>query len=80
MIPVLVDGARLPEPASLPEELRPLCRRNACELSDLRWAFDVGELVKDLKKVVRPPQRLKLPDAKDKMVAVLGALLFWCRY
>jgi TIR domain len=29
VIPVLIEGARLPEPASLPEELRPLCRRNA---------------------------------------------------
>ena len=48
VVPVLVDGARLPDPTSLPEELRPLCRRNTCELSDLRWAFDVGELVKDL--------------------------------
>jgi hypothetical protein len=55
VVPVLVDGASLPDPASLPEELRPLCGRNACELSDLRWSYDVGELVKDLEKVVRPP-------------------------
>jgi hypothetical protein len=66
VIPVLVDGARLPDPARLPEELRSLCRRNACELSDLRWAFDVGELVKDLKKVVRSPKRFKVPGVKDK--------------
>ena len=56
VVPVLVDGARLPDPASLPEELQPLCGRNACELSDLRWSFDVGELVKDLEKVVRLPK------------------------
>ena len=52
VVPVLVDGARLPDPASLPEELRALCGRNACELSDLRWSFDVRELVKDLEQVV----------------------------
>ena len=40
VVPVLVEGARLSDPASLPEELRPLCERNACELSDLRWSFD----------------------------------------
>ena len=59
VVPVLVGGACLPEPASLPEELRALCGRNACELSDLRWAFDVGELVKDLEQVVvvRPPPK-----------------------
>src|SRR5271165_7000095 len=45
VVPVLVEGARLPDPTCLPEELRPLCQRHACELSDLRWAFDVGELV-----------------------------------
>ena len=66
VVPVLVDGARLPDPASLPEELGSLCRRHACELSDLRWSYDVGELVKDLEKVVRPPKRFKLPRIKDK--------------
>lgn len=57
VIPVLVDGARLPDAASLPEELRPLCRRNECELTDSRWSFDVGELVKDIEKIVPPPER-----------------------
>ena len=46
VVPVLVEGTRLPDPASLPEELRALCERHACELSDLPWAFDVRELVK----------------------------------
>ena len=54
VIPVLVDGARLPDPAGLPEELRPLCRRHVCELTDPRWSFDVGELVKNIEKIVRP--------------------------
>ena len=58
VVPVLVEGARLPDPASLPEELRALCQRNACELSDLRWAFDFRELVKDLEQVVvHPPPK-----------------------
>jgi hypothetical protein len=58
VVPVLVEGARLPDPASLPEELRAVCERNACELSDLRWSFDVRELVKDLERVVvRPPTK-----------------------
>lgn len=35
-IPVLVSGARMPEPEDLPTELRPLTRRNALELSDGR--------------------------------------------
>jgi hypothetical protein len=85
VVPVLIDGARLPDPASLPEELRPLCQRNACELSDLRWAYDVGELVKDVEKMVRPPKRSKLSLIKDKrlhwmaggviILALLGMVL-----
>jgi hypothetical protein len=84
VVPVLIDGARLPDPASLPEELRPLCQRNACDLSDLRWSYDVGELVKDVEKVVRPPKRTKLSRIKDKrlrwitggvILALLGMVL-----
>jgi hypothetical protein len=56
VIPVLVDGASLPDPASLPEELRPLCRRHVCELTDPRWSFDVGELIKEIEKIVPRPQ------------------------
>jgi hypothetical protein len=52
VVPVLVEGACLPDPTSLPEELRALCGRNASELSDLRWSFDVRELVKNLEQVV----------------------------
>jgi len=81
VVPVLVEGARLPDPASLPEELRPLCQRHACELSDLRWSYDVGELVRDLEKVVRLPKRFKVPDVKGKRLrwfaggAIILALL-----
>ncbi len=60
VIPVLVDGARLPDPTSLPEELRPLCRRSVCELTDPRWSYDVGELIKDIEKIAPQPERPKI--------------------
>ncbi|HEX2392234.1 MAG TPA: toll/interleukin-1 receptor domain-containing protein [Solirubrobacterales bacterium] len=47
-IPVLVGGARMPKPEQLPAELQPLARRNALELSDGRWGYDVGRLVETL--------------------------------
>ncbi len=43
-IPVLVSGARMPKREVLPEALQPLTRRNALDLSDARWAYDVGRL------------------------------------
>jgi hypothetical protein len=45
VIPVLVQRARMPDPAALPEGLRALTRRQAVELSDARWTRDVDELV-----------------------------------
>ncbi len=50
VIPVLVDNAELPEAADLPPDLKGLIRRQAYEVSNKRWRFDVEELVKSLKK------------------------------
>jgi hypothetical protein len=45
VIPVLVGGAKMPGPEAMPAPLRPLTRRNAIELSDTRWRFDVDRLL-----------------------------------
>src|SRR5918995_5350921 len=42
VIPVLVAGARMPDRGSLPSELEAITRRNALEISDLRWRYDIG--------------------------------------
>jgi hypothetical protein len=47
-IPVLVQGAQMPRREELPPELQPLARRNAIELSDGRWRYDVERLVDSL--------------------------------
>lgn len=48
IIPVLIQGAKMPGPSSLPDDLKDLSRRNATELSDLRWREDVARLVASL--------------------------------
>ena len=53
VIPVLVDGARLPPREELPESLLALRRRNAFELSDRRWDYDLEELGKHLDALLR---------------------------
>ena len=45
VIPVLVGGAKMPDPTALPAPLRDLTRRNALELSDTRWRYDVDRLM-----------------------------------
>ncbi len=51
-IPVLVGGAQMPNREDLPEELRALTRRNALELSNLRWRQDVGRLISTLDELL----------------------------
>jgi hypothetical protein len=52
VIPLLVGGAQMPAPDQLPESIRGLSRRNALELSDLRWRYDVGRLVSTLEQLL----------------------------
>jgi hypothetical protein len=55
VIPVLVAGAQMPEAERLPEGLRPLVRRNALDLSDMRWRFDVQRLMATLHELLAGP-------------------------
>ena len=52
VIPVLVQRASMPKPQDLPEDLLKLTRRNAIELSDLRWQSDVDQLIDVLERVL----------------------------
>lgn len=52
VIPVLVGGAEMPDPDDLPPGLRPLTRRNALELSDMRWRYDIGRLIAALETIL----------------------------
>lgn len=56
VIPVLVDGAVMPKAEELPEDLRALVRKNAVELSDLRWDYDVGLLTASLANALGIPE------------------------
>jgi hypothetical protein len=52
LIPVLVGAAGMPRREELPEELRAITRRNALELSDARWRYDVGRLTTALDQLL----------------------------
>lgn len=59
VVPVLVEDTPLPDEAELPEDLRPLVKRQARMLSDERWAGDLQAMVDMLTKV--PGLKLKSP-------------------
>lgn len=52
VVPVLVEGAQMPGSDELPEDLKSLSRRNAIELTDKRWEYDVSQLVETLNKAL----------------------------
>lgn len=52
VIPVLVEGAMMPRPQDLPDDIRPFCRRNAIEISHKHWRSDVARLIRFMEKVL----------------------------
>ncbi len=60
IIPVLVEGATMPNASQLPPELKRLTRFQALEISDSRWDHDLGRLVEILKKIGKRPRALPL--------------------
>ena len=52
VIPLLVERASMPAPEDLPENLRALTRRNALELSDLRWHADTAGLMEVIEQLL----------------------------
>ncbi len=65
VIPLLVERASMPEPEDLPENLRPLTRRNALELNDLRWHDDTRRLMEVIEQL--------LAQAEPAVAAVAAA-------
>jgi hypothetical protein len=52
VVPVLVGGAQMPPASRLPDELKPLARRQAIELRDTRWDADADHLIGVLQRVL----------------------------
>lgn len=50
VVPVLVDDAQMPLAEELPEDLRPLTRRNAAFLRHNKFHADLDHLIKNLKR------------------------------
>lgn len=56
VIPVLVDGARMPRPGELPPSLAGLTRRQALELSPSRFDSDTSQLLRVLDQTITGTQ------------------------
>jgi TIR domain-containing protein len=56
VIPVLVDGARMPRAEELPDGLKPFSRRQAIEISHTRFDSDTERLTRWLRRFEQPPR------------------------
>jgi hypothetical protein len=64
VIPILVDGARMPRADELPDSLAELVHRQALELSPARFAFDTSRLLRVLDKTLGEVQAQREPEEK----------------
>lgn len=83
VIPVLVDGARMSAEADLPDDLKSLARRQAHELSDSRWDYDIGRLAASVEETLgpqskpKPAKRRRLATAAAAAVLVMAGVVGW---
>jgi hypothetical protein len=71
VVPTRVQGADMPGVEELPDALADLAHRNAIELTDERWRYDVGRLLASLKKLEREKiERAKAQQEAEALDAV----------
>ncbi len=91
VIPIVVQGARMPGTDDLPDNLKSLARRQALTLSHEDWEHDVGKLTTALARIpglerkapdqpqverrTAPPPAGRSSTAKTAAIAVLGTLV-----
>jgi hypothetical protein len=62
VVPVLVDNGAMPPADQLPDDLQPMLRRQAIEISNKRWQYDTNQLIKFLvEKAGIPPLKKRGP-------------------
>lgn len=81
VIPVLVQGAMMPDEGALPEDLKPLARRNAIEINDTHWDSDLAQLAQALERIVDPDKDRDRPQPDDnqtrsrkRLIRLIGSI------
>jgi hypothetical protein len=65
VIPILIQGTSMPRAATLSDDLQPLTRRNAVELSDMHFRRDVDQLIVVLDRVLGVPPPPSAPSETE---------------
>ena len=77
VIPVLIDGARMPRSEELPEALRPLVRRNAVEVRNTQFGRDAEMLIEKVQEAleITPSRRRRRPFLVSAIAATILVLV-----
>jgi hypothetical protein len=90
VIPVLVEGALMPQSGQLPDDLKPLARRNALNVSHDRFRVDSERLIDAIQRALeaaqaegqRKPERRKrgeaerrVPRKPSRLLVVIGGAI-----
>jgi hypothetical protein len=68
VLPVLIGGASMPSPDTLPKPLKPLSRRQALSLVEDKWIPNVETLIERLREIILPhPEDTPLPKAEAEL-------------
>lgn len=72
VVPVLVEGAQMPAPSELPDDLSALTRRHAVDLSETGWNAQVAGLLDRLEAVMGvAPSAVPLADVMENLETAL---------
>src|ERR671910_651980 len=53
VVPLLVQGASIPSADEMPDDLAPLARRNAFEIHDTSWRYDIRRLLGAIERAIK---------------------------
>jgi hypothetical protein len=75
VIPLLVEGAKMPAAEDLPPVLKEFAGYQAIELSDTRWDYDVAQLLKAIAAILGSRRVRFTPKEIVAAVMIVAALL-----
>jgi hypothetical protein len=76
VISVLLGDVQLPKEAELPEDLRLPLKRETAKVSDTRWDYDIGELIRDLVQLtsLKPLEEHDVASANNGLLLLTGLM------
>jgi hypothetical protein len=84
VIPVLVDGARMPKASEVPDSLKPLARRQAVDVRHAHFGHDAEALVKRMREAfgddAAGPRRWRVRAAIGAAAVAVLLLIGWGGY